>query len=136
MDDDRDIEELLTACRLKPAPPGLRERILGAARSEVGAYLKWESLFKKSLVVFPLLLALLFIGDTALSRSERRWIGSFVNVSGPTRADADEGAALGFEISGGPGDAGLFIHRQRMLAERRDVLPDRRELEKILDEEL
>jgi hypothetical protein len=133
--DDRDIEGLLAACRLKAASPGLRERILKAARSGDNAYLRWKGVLKKSLVVCPLVLAMLFALDAALSHSEQIRIQGLIAVHGPSLADSDDAALAWAEVSGDTIGSELLVGRRMMLVQRKDFNTVRRELAALLKEE-
>jgi len=133
--DDRDIEELLASCRLKPAPRGLRERVLKAARSDDNAYLRWKGVLKKSLVVCPLVLGMLFALDAALSHSEQIRIQALVAGPSPTAADSGDTALAWAEVSGDTIGSELLVGRRMMLVQREDINAVRRELAALLKEE-
>lgn len=133
--DDRDIEELLAACRLKAAPPGLRKRILKASRYEDTAYLRWKGVLKKSLVVCPLVLAMLFALDAALSHSEQIRIQALMGGQGPSLTDSDDAALAWAKVSGDTLSSEPLVGRRMMLVQRRDINTARRELAALLKEE-
>lgn len=133
--DDRDIEEFLAACRLKAAPPGLRERVLGAARCGDNAYLKWKAILKKGLVVCPLILAMLFALDAAFSHTEQIRIQALMDGHGPSLTDSDDPALAWAEISGDSLSAEPLVGRRMTIVQRTDINTLRRELAALLKEE-
>jgi len=133
--DDRDIEGLLAACRLKAVPPGLREKVLRAARYDDNAYLRWKAVLKKSLVVCPLVLAMLFALDAALSHSEQIRIQALVAGPVPIAADSGDTALAWAEVSGDTIGSELLIGRRILLAQPKDIITVRRELAALIKEE-
>jgi hypothetical protein len=132
---EQDIEGLLASCRLKPAPRGLREKVLRAARYDDNAYLRWETVLKKSLVVCPLVLGIIFAFDAALSHSERIRLQALAAGPVPTAVDSGETALAWAEVSGDAIGSELFVSRRMMLVQREEIDTVRRELAALLEEE-
>jgi hypothetical protein len=133
--DDRDIEGFLAACRLKPVPPGLKEKILGSVRKGDNAYLKWKSALKMSLVVCPLILAFFLGLDAVLSRSEQVQIQALMAGPPTLPTDSDEASLSWAEVSGDTLSSELLVGRGVMLVQRKDINAVRRELAAFLKEE-
>lgn len=67
---EHDIEKQLRSVRLRPAPPGLREKILGTAQKRKEAMAWMTPVLWKCLAGCAVLLAVIFIADALLSRNQ------------------------------------------------------------------
>jgi hypothetical protein len=67
---EHDIEKQLKSVRLRPAPPGLREKVLGAAQERKEATAWTTPLLRRCLAGCAALLAVVFIADDAATRKQ------------------------------------------------------------------
>jgi hypothetical protein len=85
----RDIEGLLRSVRLKPAPPGLRERVLkasGRAREEAA----WTTpRLRRCLAGCAVVLAAVLISDAALNRGQQHRLQSFLGRNAGLASDSE-----------------------------------------------
>jgi hypothetical protein len=80
---DDEIERRLRSVRLGPAPPGLREKVLGAAREAKTATAWTTPLLRKCLAGCAVIMAAAFVADTAASSRQN---ARFQALLGGTRA--------------------------------------------------
>lgn len=106
-----------------------------AARYDDNAYLRWETVLKKSLVVCPLVLGIIFAFDAALSHSERIRLQALAAGPVPTAVDSGETALAWAEVFGDAIGSELFVSRRMMLVQREEIDTVRRELAALLKEE-
>ncbi len=132
-----DIEKRLRSLTLKPAPPGLREKVLQAAAKNKGEAAWTTPLLRWSLAGCAAVLALVFIADAALSRNQQSRLHALMDGS-PLMQDraADENRVLA-EVLGEPVGRKLFAQDGRIAAEERGAGQARREelLKELLKED-
>ena len=133
---DKDIEGLLASCRLKGAPPGLRERVLLAARLADGANLRWGRRLKLCLVFCPALLALIFVADAARARSECNQIQALLNGGDSTPAQPVDDGIGWQDLTGDEIDAKLVVGLRMESGPGENLVRLRGDLEKTIREEV
>jgi hypothetical protein len=120
--DNYEIEGRLKTIRLTPAPPGLREKILGAAQERREATAWTTPLLRKCLVGCAVLLAVIFVADAGASRTQNARVQVILDGTRITRSDAvEQWNAQLKELSDaiGPG----VIARERSLQARQKIKP-------------
>ncbi|HYA48975.1 MAG TPA: hypothetical protein VEG35_04680 [Burkholderiales bacterium] len=97
---DRNIEELLGSAKLKPVPPGLREKVLRAAAGHKEARAWTTPLLRWGFVGCAAVLLAIFLADGVVSRDQRSRLQALFAGAGPERNQADEASRLLVEIYG------------------------------------
>lgn len=119
-----DIETRLKSIRLTPAPPGLREKILLAARQRQEATAWTTPLLRKCLVGCAVLLAVILIADAGASRTQSARVQAILDGTRISRPEAVEQWNTQLEElrdAVGPGD----FSRERWLQARQKIKPSR-----------
>jgi hypothetical protein len=93
--EDQDVEGLLRSTRLKPARPGLREKVLDAAAKHKEETAWTTPLLRWCLAGCAVVLAVIFVMDAGLSRRQQERLRSVFNgYRGSQSNFAKEGQAL------------------------------------------
>jgi len=119
-----DIKERLRDVKLRPAPPGLRKRILAAARQRQEALAWTTPPLRKCLVGCAALLAAVFIADASASRTQNARIQAILDGTRITQSDGVKQWNAELEElrdAVGPGE----IARERWLQARQKIKPSR-----------
>lgn len=111
---ERDIERLLGSVMPASPPPGLRERILGAATTDL-AKRAASPLVRASFGVCAALALIVVVADWGLGRAENARLAAFAGAERRTESLAADGTALEDVFSGMP-----------LLARRLAVRPEAR----------
>jgi hypothetical protein len=117
-----DIEKRLQSVKLTPVPPGLREKVLGAALERKEATAWTTPLLRKCLAGCAVLLAAVFIADASASRTQNARVQAILD--GTRITQSDEVRQWNAELEElrdavGPGE----IVRERWLLARQKVKP-------------
>jgi hypothetical protein len=119
-----DFEKRLKSIRLKEAPAGLREKILGTARQRQEATAWTTPLLRKCLAGCSVLLAVIFLADAGASRTQNARVQAILDGTRISRPEAVEQWNTQLEElrdAVGPGD----FSRERWLQARQKIKPSR-----------
>ncbi|MGA2534280.1 MAG: hypothetical protein ABSG19_14740 [Candidatus Aminicenantales bacterium] len=120
--DNYEIEGRLKTIRLTPAPPGLREKILGAAQERKEATAWTTPLLRKCLAGCAVLLAVIFIADAGANRTQNARAQAVLDGTRITQTDeAKQWNAELEELRDALGPGG--IARERSLQARQKIKP-------------
>lgn len=98
---EREVERFLRSIVPRPAPPGLREKVLVRARGERQARAWTTPLLRACLAACGALLVLALVTDAFLSRQQTRRIQALLDGTGTSQIDfGREGADLAAELGG------------------------------------
>jgi hypothetical protein len=82
-----DIEKRLQSVKLTPVPPGLREKVLGAALERKEATAWTTPLLRKCLVGCGLVLTIVFIADAGAGRTQNARVQAILDGTRFTQSD-------------------------------------------------
>jgi|GEM_PF-948059 len=136
-DEARDVEERLKEIQVKPAPPGLRRRVLDAAAKHKEGSAWTTPLLRWCLAACAAVILVVFLADGFISRSQTHRLEALLDGSRPATSWTDDGSRALAEVLGEP-VAGKLLARSETAAELREKgEPLRREeiLKELLTED-
>jgi hypothetical protein len=124
---DRNVEEMLRSAELKPAPPGLRERVLEAAvkhKEEAG----WMTpLLRWCLAGCAVALSVIFIADGLVARTQRDRLQALFDGSPSARNPVDDASRMLAEVYGQSLTGKMLAQNELVLAQKLKASELRRE---------
>jgi hypothetical protein len=97
-----DIEKGLRSLKLKPAPPGLREKIVATAQKRKEDESWTTPLLQWCLAVCAAVLLAVFVVDGLVTRSQARHLQAMLDGSRPAMSRGDDGTPVLAEVLGEP----------------------------------
>jgi hypothetical protein len=116
-DEAKGIEVRLREIRLKPAPPGLRRKVLDAAAKHKEESAWTTPLLRWCLAGCVAVLLVVFLADGLVSRSQTGRLQALLDGSRQARSRTDEGSRVLAEVLGEPVRPGLLVQSE-MAAEK------------------
>jgi hypothetical protein len=135
--DDWDVEGLLRSARLKPAPPGLREKVLEAAAKHKEETAWTTPRLRWCLAGCTVVLAVIFIMDAGLSRRQQNRLQAFLDGSRLTQNQAGDESRVLAEVLGADVNRKLLARNDLSVAQQIKAEQLRREdiLKELLEED-
>jgi len=136
-DRDREIEGWLKSLTPKPAPPGLREKVLRAAAERKEETAWTTPLLRWGLAGCAVVLMVIFITDATLGRRQQARLQALLDGSQRIQSEAADESRLLAEALGEPAGRELVAQNGRASADRIRVGQVRREevLKALLEED-
>jgi len=120
--DNQDLERRLKSLKLTPAPAGLREKVLIAARQKREVTVWTTPLLRKCLAGCAVLLAVIFIADAGASRTQNARVHAILDGTRITQTDElRQWNAELEELRDAVGPGGIV--RERSLQARQKIKP-------------
>jgi hypothetical protein len=116
-DEARDIEERLKEIKLKPVPPGLKDKVLEAAREHKEESAWTTPLLRWCLAGCAALLAVVFITDGLVSHAQQNRLQALFDGSRTTPRLTEDGSRMLAEVLGELASEKLLVQSE-MAAEK------------------
>jgi hypothetical protein len=124
---DRDVEEMLRSAELKPAPLGLKEKVLKAAAESAEAKAWTTPMLRWCLAGCAVALSVIFVADGLVSRTQRDRLQALFDGSRPARSPADDGSRMLADVYGGSVAGTMLAQNELALAQNPKANELRRE---------
>jgi hypothetical protein len=124
---DRNVEEMLRSAELKPAPPGLREKVLQAAAKHKEEAAWTTPLLRWCLAGCAVALSVIFVADGLVARTQRDRLQAFFDGSRPARNSADDNSRVLAEVCGESVTGKMLAQNELALAQKPKANELRRE---------
>jgi hypothetical protein len=122
-----DIEKRLKSIILKPAPPGLRDRILDTASKRQEAVAWTTPLLRKCLAGCAVLLALVFFTDLFLSRAQQNRLRALIDGSRQVQSPVDDESRWLAEVLEDPIGPNRLVQKEMAIVRQKNAAQVRRE---------